>query len=110
MPQSNTNVGIKGTLATLQAGDKRALARALAAIETQAESDALAELLDAACAAARAHVVGLTGPPGVGKSTLGNVLIARARGRGETVGVIAIDPSSRRTGGALLGDRARLST
>ena len=97
-------------LATLQTGDKRAIARALAAIETQADSDALAALLDAACAAARAYVIGLTGPPGVGKSTLTNTLISRARQNGETVGVIAVDPSSRRTGGALLGDRARIAT
>jgi LAO/AO transport system kinase len=97
-------------LSTLKTGDKREIARALAAIETEANSDALADLLDAACVAARAHVIGLTGPPGVGKSTLTNVLVARARARGETVGVIAVDPSSRRTGGALLGDRARIAT
>jgi LAO/AO transport system kinase len=97
-------------LATLRSGDKRAIARALAAIETEADSDALAALLDAACAAPRAHVIGLTGPPGVGKSTLTNTLIARARANGDTVGVIAVDPSSRRTGGALLGDRARMAT
>jgi len=97
-------------LSTLKTGDKRAIARALAAIEIEANTDALADLLDAACVAARAHVIGLTGPPGVGKSTLTNVLVARARARGETVGVIAVDPSSRRTGGALLGDRARIAT
>jgi LAO/AO transport system kinase len=97
-------------LATLRTGDKRAIARALAAIETEADSDALAVLLDEACATPRAHVIGLTGPPGVGKSTLTNTLIARARAGGETVGVIAVDPSSRRTGGALLGDRARMAT
>src|SRR3954463_9086411 len=97
-------------LATLKTGDKREIARALAAIETQAESGALAALLDDACATPRAHVIGLTGPPGVGKSTLTNALVSRARGRGETVGVIAVDPSSRRTGGALLGDRARIAT
>ena len=97
-------------LQILKTGDKRAIARALAAIETEANSDALADLLDSACQAARAHVIGLTGPPGVGKSTLTNVLVARARSRGETVGVIAVDPSSRRTGGALLGDRARIAT
>ena len=97
-------------LPLLQSGDKRAIARALAAIETQAHSVQLAALLDAACAAARAHVIGLTGPPGVGKSTLTNVLVARARARGATVGVLAVDPSSRRTGGALLGDRARIAT
>jgi LAO/AO transport system kinase len=97
-------------LSTLRTGDKREIARALAAIETEAESDMLAALLDAACAAARAHVIGITGPPGVGKSTLTNTLVARARARGESVGVIAVDPSSRRTGGALLGDRARIAT
>jgi LAO/AO transport system kinase len=97
------------TLAELRQGGKRALAAALAAIEAQAETDAAAELLDEACAAPRAHVLGITGPPGVGKSTLVNALIARYRGRGETVGVIAVDPSSRRSGGALLADRARLT-
>jgi LAO/AO transport system kinase len=98
------------SLSDLVAGEKRVLAAALAAIETAADSDALAQLLDDACAAARAHVVGLTGPPGVGKSTLTNVLVARARAGNRTVGVIAVDPSSRRTGGALLGDRARIVT
>ncbi len=58
----------------------------------------------------RAHVVGLTGPPGVGKSTLLGVLIAALRAQARSVGVIAIDPSSRRSGGALLGDRLRLAT
>jgi LAO/AO transport system kinase len=98
------------TLSELTSGDKRVLARALSAIETDAGSKALAALLDAACAAARAHVLGLTGPPGVGKSTLASALVMRARARGETIGVIAVDPSSRRTGGALLGDRARITT
>jgi LAO/AO transport system kinase len=98
------------TLDELRAGNKRALARALAAIETQADSEPLAQLLDAAAAAPRGHVIGLTGPPGVGKSTLTNALIARARERRQTVGVIAVDPSSRRSGGALLGDRARIAT
>lgn len=98
------------TLDELRAGEKRALARALAAIETEADSESLAALLDQACAVPRAHVLGVTGPPGVGKSTLTSHLIGRARGRGATVGVIAVDPSSRRTGGALLGDRARIAT
>ncbi len=98
------------SLAELKAGDKRVLARALAAIETQAGSLALAQLLDAACAAGRACVIGLTGPPGVGKSTLASALVARFRARAETVGIVAVDPSSRRTGGALLGDRARIAT
>ena len=98
------------TLSSLRSGGKRALRDALALIETQRGSQALAALLDAAAADQRAHVAGLTGPPGVGKSTLTNALIRDWRARGETVGVIAVDPSSRATGGALLGDRARLST
>jgi len=56
----------------------------------------------------RAHVVGVTGPPGGGKSTLGDGLISRWRAAGETVGVIAVDPSSPFTGGAILGDRLRM--
>ena len=98
------------SLETLRSGGKRAIAEALAAIETRAGTAALAAFLDEACAAARGLTLGLTGPPGVGKSTLTNVLVQRWRGRGESVGVIAIDPSSRKTGGALLGDRARIST
>jgi LAO/AO transport system kinase len=98
------------TLHALKRGDKRTLARALAGIEIAAGSAELAALLDAACRAARAHVVGLTGPPGVGKSTLTDALVRSWRGQGLTVGVIAVDPSSQRSGGALLGDRARITT
>jgi LAO/AO transport system kinase len=54
------------------------------------------------------HVVGVTGPPGAGKSTLLSALVRVWRGRGQTVGVLAVDPSSKRSGGALLGDRARI--
>lgn len=57
----------------------------------------------------RAHVVGVTGPPGAGKSTLTNCLIGELRSRGYRVGVLAIDPSSPFTGGAILGDRVRMS-
>jgi LAO/AO transport system kinase len=57
---------------------------------------------------AQGHVVGVTGPPGAGKSTLLSALVGVWRGRGRTVGVLAVDPSSKRSGGALLGDRARI--
>lgn len=97
-------------LDTLRASGKRAVAAALAAIETARGSTSLTALLDAAAAAARAHVLGLTGPPGVGKSTLTNALVRQARAAGETMAVLAVDPSSRRSGGALLGDRARIQT
>jgi len=90
--------------------DKPALAAALARLERQPDADDVRALLDRSYRAPRAHVVGVTGPPGVGKSTLLAALIAAWRGQGRTVGVIAVDPSSRRTGGALLGDRARLAT
>lgn len=59
-------------------------------------------------AEAGAHIVGVTGPPGVGKSSLLSRLVAAWRARGRTVAVLAVDPSSRRSGGALLGDRARI--
>jgi LAO/AO transport system kinase len=98
------------TLAALASGGKPALAAALAALERAPEDESTLALLDAAYAAPRAQVVGVTGPPGVGKSTLLAALIALWRGEGRSVGVIAVDPSSRRSGGALLGDRTRLRT
>jgi LAO/AO transport system kinase len=98
------------SLTELREGGKVALARALASIETEAATDPLVKLLDEACAQPKAHVLGLTGTPGVGKSTLINALIARARAANKTISVIAVDPSSKATGGALLGDRARMTT
>src|ERR1700754_1631786 len=98
------------SLRELREGGKVALARALASIETEATTPALATLLDEACTQPKAHVLGLTGTPGVGKSTLINAMIARARAANKTIAVIAVDPSSKTTGGALLGDRARMTT
>ena len=95
-------------LATLRQGGKAGLARALARIESQPQDPDVLALLDAAWATPRAAVIGLTGPPGVGKSTLVSALVGAWRARGRTVGVIAVDPSSRRTRGALLGDRTRI--
>jgi len=85
------------------------MATALAHIEAAADEAATTDLLDAAWHDARAQVIGLTGPPGVGKSTLIARLIEALRAEDRSVGVIAIDPSSRRSGGALLGDRVRLA-
>jgi LAO/AO transport system kinase len=98
------------TLEDIRSGGKAALAKALAQLERAPDAPETVALLDAAHAAPVAQVIGMTGPPGVGKSTLMNALIANWRGRGRTVGCIAVDPSSRRSGGALLGDRTRLST
>lgn len=97
-------------LSELRTGGKRRLAQTLAAIESRRGTPDMVALLDAAAKAAKAHVLGLTGPPGVGKSTLTNALVRRARAEGQTIAVVAVDPSSRRTGGALLGDRARIQT
>lgn len=96
------------TLAALRTEGKRALAAALAGLERDPASTASQALLDAAWREPRAHVVGVTGPPGVGKSSLCAALVAAWRRSGKTVGVIAVDPSSRTSGGALLGDRVRI--
>jgi len=97
-------------LSQVAAGGKVALARALVRLEAGPGDPAMIRLLDEAHHHARAQVIGLTGPPGVGKSSLLSRLARAFRHRGQTVGIVAVDPSSRRTGGALLGDRARLET
>lgn len=94
----------------LKSGKKEAMARALAQVEQAPDARETLDLLNRAYQEPQAHVIGITGPPGVGKSTLTNALIAHWRSMGRTVGVIAVDPSSRRTGGALLGDRTRFTT
>lgn len=94
----------------LLTGDKAALAAALARIESNPHDAATVALLTKAYGSPRAHVIGVTGPPGVGKSTLLGRLIAAFRAQNRATGVIAVDPSSKRTGGALLGDRIRLAT
>ncbi len=90
-------------------GDRRALARLLTAVENRT-STAEAALRLLYPRAGRAHVVGITGAPGAGKSTLVAALIAEARTSGRAVGVVAVDPSSPITGGALLGDRVRMQS
>ena len=85
------------------------MAAALARIETAPDTPATADLLDAAWRDPKGRVIGLTGPPGVGKSTLIGHLIGAFRATDHSIGVLAIDPSSRRSGGALLGDRVRFA-
>ena len=89
------------------AGDRRALARILTAVENRTPVAEIA-LRRMYPLAGRAHLVGITGPPGSGKSTLVSALIGAVRAEGRAVGVIAVDPSSPITGGALLGDRVRM--
>lgn len=89
------------------AGDARALARAISLIED--EAPVAADLIRAIYPhTGRAYLVGVTGPPGAGKSTLVDKLTAETRKHGETLGVIAVDPTSPFTGGAILGDRLRM--
>ncbi len=95
-------------LQAIRAGDRRAIARTISAIEND---DARSTVINAALAPyiGRAHVVGVTGPAGAGKSTLVNALLGELLKRGHTVAVVAVDPSSPFTGGAVLGDRIRMS-
>jgi len=94
-------------LAGAVAGERRALARLLTAIESDATG--IRELIPSLFAASRgAHLVGITGPPGSGKSTLVNALVTVWRRRGRRVGILAVDPSSPFTGGAIMGDRIRM--
>ena len=89
------------------AGERLALARLLTAIENDAPG--LRDLLPSLFAAGRgAHLVGITGPPGSGKSTLIDALTDEWRRRGRRVGIVAVDPSSPYTGGAIMGDRIRM--
>ncbi len=92
-----------------RAGNRRALARLLTAVENRTPV-AEAALRTLYPLAGQAHLVGITGAPGAGKSTLVAALIAQARAAGRVVGVIAVDPSSPITGGALLGDRVRMQS
>ena len=90
------------------AGKRTALARAISIVENR--RDGFLELLNQAHGRlGRAHRIGVTGPPGAGKSTLSRALVQHYRGQGKTVAVIAVDPTSPFTGGALLGDRIRMN-
>jgi LAO/AO transport system kinase len=103
------SASIQSVVEQLRSGNPRALARAITAVENRtAES---AELLKALFPhTGRARVIGLTGSPGAGKSTLVDQLAREYRKQGKTVGIIAVDPTSPYTGGAILGDRIRMGS
>jgi LAO/AO transport system kinase len=91
----------------VRSGDPRAIARAISLIEDEAPQGA--ELVRRLFAhTGRAYLVGVTGPPGAGKSTLVDRMISGFRKAGSTVGVVAVDPTSPFSGGAILGDRVRM--
>jgi LAO/AO transport system kinase len=101
------NPTIQTWIEQLRAGDVRTLARAISTVENRAPG--WSELLKALFPhSGKAHVLGLTGPPGAGKSTLVDQLARFYRKDNHTVGIIAVDPTSPYTGGAILGDRIRM--
>ncbi len=91
----------------LLAGNRRALARIISQVEDDGP-EAHALLAELHPHTGRSHVIGVTGAPGTGKSTLVNALAKTYRSQGQTVGIIAVDPTSPFSGGALLGDRVRM--
>jgi LAO/AO transport system ATPase len=101
------NAALPPPPAPIAMGDRRAIARMISAIEN-AEPGAGDIARAIAPHLGRAHVIGVTGAPGAGKSTLINALLGELLGRGQRVAVVAVDPSSPVTGGAVLGDRVRM--
>jgi LAO/AO transport system kinase len=104
--------GLEALLEGLRARDRGSIARALNLLEDRrpAQREAQRALVRASAAMARGRVFGVTGPPGAGKSTLCSALVRAFRASGRRVGVVAVDPSSVKSGGALLGDRLRILT
>jgi LAO/AO transport system kinase len=89
-------------------GDPRAIARAITLVESETPAG-IALIGEVYARTGRAYLIGITGAPGAGKSTLVDRLVAHIRGAGLSVGVIAVDPTSPFTGGAILGDRVRMA-
>lgn len=101
--------GVNNLVAQLRSGDVRALARAISIVENDS-ADASAILSACFPLTGAALRIGLTGAPGSGKSTLVDQLAKHYRTQGETVGIVAVDPTSPFTGGAILGDRIRMQS
>ncbi len=108
VPPGTATSSVRGLVDDLLAGDKRAAAKLISLIEDD-EPDASEALALVYPHTGRAHYVGFTGAPGVGKSSLIDRLVREFRGRGKKVGVVAVDPTSPYSGGAVLGDRIRMA-
>src|SRR5579885_3882751 len=102
-----TNSRLEQLLSRFAAGDRLALARLITLVENRS-ADVAAVMERLYSGAAHAHIAGITGPPGAGKSTLIDRVVAKLRARKQQVAVLAIDPSSPFSGGAVLGDQVRM--
>lgn len=107
-PDRRRRAAVRDSVAEVLRGEKRAAAKLISLIEDD-EPEATEALAILHAHTGKAHVVGLTGPPGAGKSSLINRLVRAYRARGKKVGVVAVDPTSPFTGGAVLGDRIRMA-
>lgn len=104
---STSAATIKKLMRLAERDDRRAIAQLMSIVEN--DPRARIEILSALYKkTGKAHIIGITGPPGAGKSTLISALVKRYRTESSTVGVVAVDPTSQTTGGALLGDRIRM--
>ena len=102
-------VSVTDYAARVKAGDRRALARLITLVENR-DPQAMQAVAQLYADTGKAWLVGITGPPGAGKSSLVDMLVTAIRQDGLTVGVVAIDPSSPFSGGAILGDRIRMKS
>ena len=107
-PENASGADVADMLSAARTGQRRALARVMSLVERGGRA---ARQLGAVTfsQSGSAHTVGITGAPGAGKSTLNSAVVAAARERGERLAVLAVDPSSPFSGGAILGDRVRMS-
>ena len=109
MPPGNSKLETGNLVDRIRSGDARALARAITLVENRAP-ESLELLKNLFPYTGRARIIGLTGAPGAGKSTLVDQLAKEYRKQNKTVGIVAVDPTSPYTGGAILGDRIRMGS